>query len=303
MPVHSAFLKYFDEVCKSGSIRKAAGKLHVASSAVNRQILKIEDELDVSLFERSHEGIKLTEAGHLLSQHIARTLIDADRTLREISACRDKTAHGLTFVGQESVISRFLPPVLMSLHTTFPGVSTSFMATSGRDVRKLLLNGSADIALMFDASPETGIELIGQISLPVGAVMTLTHPLAEHTQLTIQECASYTLILPDESWPLRDRLNNELDRAKVDLGSVTTSNSIEFFRAMLAEQKVIGFQTILGLESAIEDKNLVHIPLLNTHGDYLTQTFSIAISENQHPSDIIDKTLLLLKERLHCYSG
>lgn len=96
MPIHSSFLKYFDEVCKCGSIRKAASNLHIASSAVNRQILKIEDELQVKLFERSHEGIKLTEAGELLSAHISRTLNDADRTLKEILSCNNKVTPSLT---------------------------------------------------------------------------------------------------------------------------------------------------------------------------------------------------------------
>lgn len=303
MPIHSAFLRYFDEVCKSGSIRKASAKLHIASSAVNRQILKVEDELDVRLFDRSHEGIQLTEAGRLLQQHISRTLSDADRTLREISACKNKTGSGIMLVGQESVISRFLPPVLMNLHAAFPDVSTSFMAASGRELRKLLLNGSADIALMFDARYEQGIEFVGQIRLPVGAVMAASHPLADRSQLSVQECTAYSLILPDESWPLRDKLDRVLAHADVNLGAATTSNSIEFFRAMLAEQDVIGSQTIIGLEEAIEQGSLVHIPLCDAHGDKLTQTFSIGVSENRHPSEIIDKTLLRLKERLIHYEA
>ena len=88
MKIHSVFLTYFDEVCKSGSIRKAAKKLFVASSAVNRQILKKEEELGIKLFKRAHNGIELTEAGEILHQHITRTLSDYDRTMREIESSR-----------------------------------------------------------------------------------------------------------------------------------------------------------------------------------------------------------------------
>ena len=45
MPIHAAFLNYFVEVYRCGSIREASRKLSISSSAVNRQILKIEDEL------------------------------------------------------------------------------------------------------------------------------------------------------------------------------------------------------------------------------------------------------------------
>lgn len=45
--MHASVLKYFVEVARSGSVRKASEKLYVAASAINRQILKLEDELGV----------------------------------------------------------------------------------------------------------------------------------------------------------------------------------------------------------------------------------------------------------------
>ena len=89
MPIHSAFLKYFDEVTKCGSIRQAARNLYVASSAVNRCILKIEAELGVKLLKRSHSGVRLTAAGEQLAQHVDRTLADAQRTLAGIRTLND----------------------------------------------------------------------------------------------------------------------------------------------------------------------------------------------------------------------
>ena len=303
MPIHSNFLKYFNEVCQCGSIRKAASNLHIASSAVNRQILKIEDELGVKLFERSHEGIKLTESGHLLSQHISRTLNDADRTLKEIINCNNKAPHGLTAAGQESVIARLLPPVFMELYAEFPAASTSFIAAGGTALDKMLQDGRADIALMFDAIDHENIELFGTVNLPVGAIMSPEHPLAQNATLTIQACSEYVLILPDDSWMLRERLNKELANANVNLGTVTTSNSVEFLRAMLTTKNNIGFKTTIGLEQAIEDGNLVHVPLICASGGLLTQTFSIGTNKNRHKSDVLERAITLLQERLKIYTS
>ena len=43
--IHNRLLKYLDEVSRAGSIRKAAVRLNVASSAVNRRIIELEDDL------------------------------------------------------------------------------------------------------------------------------------------------------------------------------------------------------------------------------------------------------------------
>lgn len=61
--MHSAALRYFAVVARSGSIRRASEELNVAASAVSRQVQKIEYELGLPLFERMPDGLRLTEAG------------------------------------------------------------------------------------------------------------------------------------------------------------------------------------------------------------------------------------------------
>ena len=60
--LHSRKLLYLDEIARCGSIRKAADRLNVSSSAINRQILALEEEFGVPLFERLPRGLRLTAA-------------------------------------------------------------------------------------------------------------------------------------------------------------------------------------------------------------------------------------------------
>ena len=62
-------LRYFLEVARTGSVNQAAQRLHVAASAVSRQLGKLEDSLGVVLFERQARGMALTEAGARLMAH------------------------------------------------------------------------------------------------------------------------------------------------------------------------------------------------------------------------------------------
>ena len=61
--MHSRVLRYFDEVVRRGSIRKAAEHLHVAPTAINRQILDLEAELGAPLFDRISNRLRLTPLG------------------------------------------------------------------------------------------------------------------------------------------------------------------------------------------------------------------------------------------------
>ena len=64
--MHARVLRYLDEVVRCGSIRKAAEVLHVAPTAVNRQILDLEAELGAPLFERIGKRLRLTPLGEMV---------------------------------------------------------------------------------------------------------------------------------------------------------------------------------------------------------------------------------------------
>lgn len=300
MPIHSVFLKYFDEVCRSGSIRLAARKLNVASSAVNRQILKIEDELGVKLFERSASGIRLTDSGELLAAHVSRTLGDAERTLVRIVALKGDQRQILSIAGQESIIARFLPPALVALHAEYPDVATSFKAAKGTELQELLRSNSADIAVAFDPGSAEDIEMVAAVVLPVGAVLTPSHPLAGRTQLSLADCAPYPIVLPDRSWPLRMLLDQQIAQADLAFNIVTSSNSVEFLKTMVDQQLGIGFQTIVGLEVQVERGELIHVPLVTSSN--VNQEFALCRRSGDVTNPAFDRLIVLLRQRLADYA-
>lgn len=300
MPIHSPFLKYFREVARCGSVRLAARRLYVSSSAVNRQILKIEAELGVQLFDRKPHGMTLTEAGRCLAQHVERTLDDEARCLQALKALHRSEPESLTLCGQESVIADLLPPVLMAWHARFPQVSTVFKAAGGDALRAMLQDGQADVVIGFDVEANEFVEIIATQELPVGAIVAPRHPLAQRGAVSLSDCVDFPMILPDESWPLRALLDRELAKLEQPPRVVTTSNSVEFLRRMIDEQLGVGFQTVVGIENSLRRQELVHVPL--SAETPLLQQLSLCISAETAPRDAMAAFIDLFRERLQPYA-
>nr|WP_247499766.1 LysR family transcriptional regulator [Bradyrhizobium sp. 149] len=89
MRFHSPAIQYFHAVRRTGSIRAAARVLNVASSAVSRQILKLEQEVGSPLFERSARGLTLTTVGEMLARHVMNVLQTSTASARTSRLCRE----------------------------------------------------------------------------------------------------------------------------------------------------------------------------------------------------------------------
>jgi DNA-binding transcriptional LysR family regulator len=87
--LHARILTYLDEVARSGSIRKAAARLNVASTAINRQIIALEEEMGQRLFDRIPRRLRLTAAGEVLIEHVRDTLKAFERTKARLDALKE----------------------------------------------------------------------------------------------------------------------------------------------------------------------------------------------------------------------
>lgn len=88
MSPFSRFAIYFAAVARSGSLRRAAEKLHISASAINRQILQAEEEFGTPLFERLPEGLRMTTAGELLYDNLLRWQRSFSLPASSLTSCR-----------------------------------------------------------------------------------------------------------------------------------------------------------------------------------------------------------------------
>ena len=83
-------LNYFLMVSQEENITKAAQLLHVTQPTLSRQLMQLEDELGVKLFERSNHSIVLTSDGLLLKRRAQEIVSLAEKTKRELMTEKER---------------------------------------------------------------------------------------------------------------------------------------------------------------------------------------------------------------------
>src|SRR5688572_21213507 len=91
-------LRYFVGVAEASNFRKAAQTLRVAQPALSRQIRQLEGELGVVLFERSHRGVRITEAGQAFLAE-ARALLEHSEAAVRVAQATGMGKSGSLSVG------------------------------------------------------------------------------------------------------------------------------------------------------------------------------------------------------------
>lgn len=175
--LHGLALRYFVEVARTGSISDASARLHVAVSAISRQIAKLESELGAPLFERRPRGMTLSEAGERLLAFAQRSLLEAEHVMKDIGGLDALHGSLLKIACSEGFAIDFLPGVLASFKARHPGVDFTVWVVSPADATRRVRDGDADIALTFSLAPEKGVRVDHTERAPVFALVRHDHPL------------------------------------------------------------------------------------------------------------------------------
>lgn len=199
----STSVRYFMAVAESGSLSAAALRLHVAVSAVSRQVAKLEDMFECQLFDRNAKGVTLTAAGERLLVFSRLIQHDSDRVIEEV---RGIAADGVGVVRVgcvEGLSVGFMPGVMASFRQRFPGMSVHLHVATPDDVSRLLRQGEIDVALKYCVAPEQSLISCYQHMSPIMAFVAPAHPLARLRKLTARELVQHPLAVPEQGNTVR----------------------------------------------------------------------------------------------------
>lgn len=270
--LHHRLLGYLDEVARSGSIRRAAARLNVAASAINRQILSLEEEMGTPLFERLPRGLRLTATGEVVICHVRETLKAHERALAQVASLKGLTRGEVTVVTMASLAAGVLCGVIREFRETSPRIVVKVRVLPVDDIVAALLSGAADLALCYQMPPNPRLRRICAFEHHLGAVMAPGHPLNGRYRVRMADCLEYPLVVADHTMTLRDVLER-LVPPGLSFAPVVETNAIELMKRLAQTAPLITFLNLSDVGDEIRRGLLAFTPL--SEASAITQTVSL----------------------------
>lgn len=287
--------RYFNEVAETRSIRRAADRLHVAPSAISRQIALLEHQLGTLLLERSNTGIQLTSAGLLLERYTRTMFRDLERVQDSIRTLKGLRQGEVKLWVMEGLLFGFLPRAINKFNDTYPAIRFTVFTESTDRILEAMIRDEADIGIVFNAKSRPGIETVADHTEPVMCLVAAGHTFADRDVLSLSEICTQQIALPVASFGLRQLFDKAVSRRNLSANAIVSANSLELTRAMAITGRAITIGPALAAAKEIGEGALKAIPI--EEEEFAAATSAICVHRDRRLSYAANEFLkMLIKE-------
>ena len=188
MNINQEQLMIFKTAIEMGSFSAAARKLGKVPSAVSMSIANLEIDLNLKLFNRVGREPIPTPQALSLYEKTEQLLIEMNQWKQQAAALSNGLESALNIVVVSELLHTDWTNYISLLEQQFPELQINIFSAPQEDALKLLMNQSAQLALMFEReqleSREQFVELKREILVPVSAK---DYPLAQFTQVSFEQ--------------------------------------------------------------------------------------------------------------------
>nr|WP_280521152.1 LysR family transcriptional regulator [Paenibacillus mangrovi] len=197
-------MQYFLKVAQKEHVTQAAEELHVAQSAVSRQIHQLEEELGVQLFMQKGRNLQLTPVGQLFCKRVDSILKDLDKAVVEVHEFLDPEQGEIRIGFPHSLGIHLIPSVVAEFKRRYPNVKFRFKQGMFPSLIRDVISAEVDLAFI-SPFPEKHEQVEGEIMLTeeLYAILPPNHPLANEESITLNQLKEDKFVLFSKGYSLR----------------------------------------------------------------------------------------------------
>jgi LysR family hydrogen peroxide-inducible transcriptional activator len=199
-------LKYIVAVAREKHFGRAADACFVSQPTLSVAIKKLEEELEVKIFERNANEVSVTPLGEEIVRQ-SQSVLEQAAQIKEIAKRGKDPLSGALKLGVIYTIAPYLLPELVR-HTIEMSPQMPLMLQENFTVKllEMLRTGEIDCAIMAEPFPDAGLAVAPLYDEPFMAAVPSNHPLAQQTSITAQALKSETMLLLGNGHCFRDHV-------------------------------------------------------------------------------------------------
>lgn len=213
-------VRAFCTIVSEGSFSRAAERLHLTQPTISAQIQSLEKALNTRLFDRSAQGISLTQPGRVFHPYALQLLELCERAEQAMDALQG-LRHGKVEIGASTVPGHYLlPQALAQFKATHPGLEVTLAVANSQDIRNGVREGRFELGMVGERIRDERLtyEALAQDRLVVA--MRPEHPLAGRTALSAAELIGPPLVVREHGSGTRSALERGLAAAGLSAGEL-----------------------------------------------------------------------------------
>ena len=233
-------LKYIVAVAREKHFGKGADACHVSQPTLSVAIKKLEEELQVKLFERNANEITVTPLGEEIIRQAQSVLEQADQIKDIAKRGKDPLAGSLRLGVIYTIGPYLLPDLVRQTIAKLPQMPLMLQENFTVKLLEELRNGEIDCAILAEPFPDTNLAIAPLYDEPFMAAVPSSHPLAARSSITAEEMKKETMLLLGNGHCFRDHVLEvcpEFARFSSSSGGIQKSfegSSLETIKHMVA---------------------------------------------------------------------
>lgn len=252
MPAFSRFLRYFMAVGRLGSIRKAADELNVSASAIDRQILNVEAELGLPLFERLPTGLRLTAAGEMMMASGAQWQRGMVSLRGRIEDLRGLKRGHVDIAVIDALATGHVPATLHAMQQRYPGITVGIKVLGNDAVRRAVIGGEVDCGILFEPHSYRDLSVRAFTEVVLGFVTPPDHAIAQLRDARFSACADQPMIIPAEPLAVYQQIAVLEGATGIALNRRASSDNIQMITSLVQHGAGIGVLTSLDVQTEVQ---------------------------------------------------
>lgn len=292
-------LHVFRQVAELRSLTKASRVLHLSQPAVTKHIKLLEEELRLPLFVRSSHGVALTDAGTIFLKHVQTTEKERANILEQLQAPVGKLTGGIRLGSSMTIMSYYLPEILLAFKIKYPNVSCSVVEGNTDFILGLLLDQRIDLGLVEGPCQRREVQVRPFYEDEIIWIASPTEPLANLKQITVQSLVERPIISRELGSGTRKVVEVALRHRGISLAKLNIVQelpSTEAIKRMVAAGAGIGYASRLSIHQELASGKLAQLrcPKLQ-----IKRNFSILIPQGPDSVGIVQAFSRFLIQESH----